>query len=117
LNNEGDKMSLMVAPENTPVWVDTARCKACDICVSVCPAGVLSMKAEPSSTLGAMIEIVALEDCIGCNDCELNCPDFAIYVADKKTDNIKFAKLSDQAKARAEAIKNNNYRLPVNYGK
>jgi len=117
LNNEGDKMSLMVAPENTPVWVDTARCKACDICVSVCPAGVLSMKAEPSSTLGAMIEIVAIEDCIGCNDCELNCPDFAIYVADKKTDNIKFAKLSDQAKARAEAIKNNNYRLPVNYGK
>ena len=109
LNNEGDKMSLMVAPENTPVWVDTARCKACDICVSVCPAGVLSMKAEPSSTLGAMIEIVALEDCIGCNDCELNCPDFAIYVADKS--EYKFAKLSDDAKQRAEAIKANKYRI------
>ena len=52
-------MSLMKAPENTQVWVDTSRCKACDICVSVCPAGVLSMKAEPTSTLGAMIDIVA----------------------------------------------------------
>ncbi len=110
-------MSLMKAPENTPVWVDTARCKACDICVSVCPAGVLSMKAEPASTLGAMIEIIAIDSCIGCNDCELNCPDFAIYVADKKADNIKFAKLTDEAKARAAAIVENNYRLPENYGK
>lgn len=110
-------MSLIKAPENTPVWVDTARCKACDICVAVCPAGVLSMKAEPTSTLGAMISIEFAEDCIGCNDCELNCPDFAIYVADKKTDNIKFAKLTDESKARATMITENNYRLPENYGK
>ncbi|MBD3809956.1 MAG: 4Fe-4S binding protein [Sulfuricurvum sp.] len=100
-------MSIIKAPENTPVWVDEARCKACDICVSVCPAGVLAMRLEPTSTLGAMIEIVAAEACIGCNDCELNCPDFAIYVADKS--EFKFAKLSDQAKERAEAIKKNKY--------
>jgi 2-oxoglutarate ferredoxin oxidoreductase subunit delta len=75
------------------------------------------MQAEPTSTLGAMVAIIAAEDCIGCNDCELTCPDFAIYVADKKHDNIKFAKLTDESKARAEAIKNNNYRLPENYGK
>jgi 2-oxoglutarate ferredoxin oxidoreductase subunit delta len=110
-------MALMKAPENTRVWVDESRCKACDICVSVCPAGVLSMRAEPSSTLGAMIDLVAVEDCIGCNDCELNCPDFAIYVADKKADGVTFAKLTDEAKARAAAIIENNYRLPENYGK
>jgi len=108
-------MSKMVAPENTPVWVDESRCKACDMCVDVCPAGVLSMRAEPSSTLGAMIDIVALEACIGCNECELACPDFAIYVAEKS--EYKFAKLTDESKARAEAIINNNYRLPENYGK
>jgi len=108
-------MSKMVAPENTPVWVDESRCKACDMCVDVCPAGVLSMRAEPSSTLGAMISIVALDSCIGCNECELACPDFAIYVADKS--EYKFAKLTDEAKARAEAILNNNFRLPENYGK
>ena len=110
-------MSLMKAPENTPVWVDTTRCKACDICVSVCPAGVLSMKAEPTSTLGAMISIEFPEACIGCNDCELTCPDFAIFVADKKSDGYKFAKLTDEAKARQLAITENNFRLPVNYGK
>ena len=108
-------MAVMAAPENTPVWVDTARCKACDVCVDVCPAGVLSMKAEPGSTLGAMITVVVPEDCIGCNDCELHCPDFAIYVAEKS--EYKFAKLTDEAKARAAAINENNYRLPENYGK
>jgi 2-oxoglutarate ferredoxin oxidoreductase subunit delta len=67
------------------------------------------MRPEPKSTLGAMVQIVASESCIGCNDCELSCPDFAIYVADKK--EFKFAKLTDEAKQRGEAIKKNNYRV------
>ena len=102
-------MAIMEAPANTPVWVNENNCKACDVCVSVCPAGVLAMRPEPTSTLGAMIEVVAQESCIGCNDCELACPDFAIYVADKK--EFKFAKLTDEAKERSEAIKKNNYRV------
>ena len=106
-------MAVMKAPENTPVWVNTDRCKACDICVDVCPAGVLAMKPEPKSVLGAMISIVALDACIGCNECELSCPDFAIYVADKK--EFKFAKLTDAAKERAQAIIDNNYTLPSGF--
>ncbi len=105
--------SIMNAPENTPVWVNTDRCKACDICVDACPAGVLSMQQEATSTLGAMISVIAPESCIGCNECELTCPDFAIYVASKK--EFKFAKLTDSAKERQEAIVNNKHRLPVDY--
>jgi 2-oxoglutarate ferredoxin oxidoreductase subunit delta len=101
-------MSLFTAPQNTPVWVNTSRCKACDICVSMCPAGVLAMVAAPSSTLGSMIEIVASDACIGCKDCELHCPDFAIYVADRK--EFKFAKITDESKERAQAVKNNHFR-------
>ena len=101
-------MSVMAAPENTPVWVNTKRCKACDVCVSICPAGVLAMVPAPNSTLGSMISVVAAESCIGCRDCELHCPDFAIYVAERG--EFKFAKLTDEAQARAEAIKNNNFR-------
>ncbi len=101
-------MAIMEAPANTPVWIDTVRCKACDVCVSVCPAGVIAMVPEPTSTLGAMISVQNPESCIGCNDCELQCPDFAIYVADKK--EYKFAKLTDEAKERSEAIIKNNYR-------
>jgi len=101
-------MSLITAPQNTPVWVDISRCKACDLCVSKCPAGVLAMVAAPSSTLGSTIEVVNPEACIGCKDCELHCPDFAIYVADRK--EYKFAKITDEAKERSEAIKNNKFR-------
>ncbi len=101
-------MAILEAPANTPVWIDTVRCKACDVCVSVCPAGVIAMIPEPTSTLRAMISVQNPESCTGCNDCELACPDFAIYVADKK--EYKFAKLTDEAKERSEAIIKNNYR-------
>jgi 2-oxoglutarate ferredoxin oxidoreductase subunit delta len=94
-------------PGNQPVWVNTSNCKACDICVSVCPSGVLGMKYEITSTLGAMISIDHPEACIGCMECELSCPDFAIYVADKK--EYKFAKLTDESKSRQAAIVANNY--------
>jgi len=110
-------MSIIKAPSNTPVWIDITKCKACDICVSLCPAGVLSMRQDSSSTLGAIIDIIVPEACIGCNDCETHCPDFAIYVADKRGDGIKFAKITPEAEERALAIKNNNHKLPLNYGK
>ncbi len=100
-------MGLMKAPENTPVWVDVNRCKACDICVDVCPAGVLAMVPSDKTILGATISVQVPSDCIGCNDCELHCPDFAIFVADRK--EYKFAKLTDKARERAEAIKKNHY--------
>jgi len=100
-------MPVIKAPENTPVWTDEERCKACDLCVAVCPAGVLAMRYEPSSTLGAMITISHPESCIGCNECELACPDFAIFVADRK--EYKFAKLTDKAKECQQKIVENNY--------
>jgi len=106
-------MGSLSAPENTTVWVDENRCKACDVCVSVCPAGVLAMRPEPGSTLGAMISVVFANDCIGCKECELSCPDFAIFVAEKG--EAKFAKLTKESKQRAEAIKANGYRLPDEY--
>lgn len=102
-------MSNVEAPLNTPVWVNESRCKACDRCVSVCPAGVLGMRQDIHSTLGSMVTVIHPEACIGCNDCELSCPDFAIFVADKK--EYKFSKLSDEAKQRQERIIKNNYKI------
>jgi 2-oxoglutarate ferredoxin oxidoreductase subunit delta len=106
-------MSIMEAPANTSVWVSEDNCKACDKCVEACPAGVLVMRQAPDSVLGSMIQVVFANDCIGCNECELICPDFAIFVAEKS--EYKFAKLIDSSKARAKAINDNNYRLPNEY--
>ncbi len=102
-------MALAETPKNVPVWVDESRCKACDICVSVCPAGTLAMEYDSSSTLGAMVRIIEPDSCIGCHECELSCPDFAIFVAEKS--EYKFAKLTNEAKERAKAIKENNYMI------
>lgn len=109
LKKRGEQMgaAMIQYPGNVPVWVNTSNCKACDICVSVCPSGVLGMVYDASSTLGAMISVNNPESCIGCNECELSCPDFAIYVADKQ--EFKFAKLTDDAKERQAAIIANNY--------
>ena len=65
------------------------------------------MRYDNKSTLGAMISIEHPESCIGCMECELSCPDFAIYVADKK--DYKFAKLTDDSKNRQVAVIANNY--------
>ncbi|MGD9595357.1 4Fe-4S binding protein [Wolinella succinogenes] len=100
-------MAKINAPANTPVWVDEGRCKACDLCVSLCPSGTLAMKADSKRVLGKMIAITHPESCIGCGECELHCPDFAIYVADRS--EYKFAKLSEESKARAEKIKQNRF--------
>jgi len=99
-------------PGDQPVWVNTNNCKACDICVAVCPSGVLGMKYNKHSTLGAMISIDHPEACIGCMECELSCPDFAIYVADRKQlkeAGKSFAKLTDESKERQAAVVANNY--------
>ncbi|MBE0490820.1 MAG: 4Fe-4S dicluster domain-containing protein [Sulfurospirillum sp.] len=101
-------MSSVVAPQNTSVWVNIDRCKGCDICVSMCPAGVLAMVPAPQSILGTMIEVVEPNSCIGCRDCELHCPDFAIYVAERK--EFKFAKITDEAQERATKVRENHFR-------
>lgn len=100
-------MGIKQAPANVPVWVDETRCKACDVCVSLCPAGVLGMKKDEHKILGKIISVAYPQSCIGCRECELHCPDFAIFVADK--DEFSFAKVSKEAQERALAIKNNKF--------
>lgn len=98
----------VIAPKDTPVWVDEHRCKACNICVSYCPAGVLAMRDDASAVLGKMVEVIEPSACIGCSECEIHCPDFAIMVASRT--EFKFNKLSSESKERAVKIKANNYK-------
>ncbi|MFX1486408.1 MAG: 4Fe-4S binding protein [Promethearchaeota archaeon] len=66
------------------IVIDRELCKGCNICVYMCPTGVLKMSDSPTDKGVHVAEVKYPDQCTGCLACELNCPDFAIYVRKKK---------------------------------
>ena len=60
--------------DESKVAVDLDLCKACGICINLCPEAVFDADDQ------AMPVIARPEDCTACLLCELHCPDFAIEV-------------------------------------
>ncbi|MDR3592661.1 MAG: 4Fe-4S binding protein [Negativicutes bacterium] len=56
------------------ITLNKRNCKGCNICVTFCPEKILSLDG-----LGK-IQVMDEGACIGCGQCELRCPDFAIRV-------------------------------------
>ena len=56
------------------------RCKGCDICIEVCPRKVLEKGTTLNKKTVYPPALVAGAKCTLCQECEINCPDFAIYV-------------------------------------
>lgn len=50
------------------------RCKGCGICVEFCPKKVLIVNKYEK------VEVANADACIQCRQCEMRCPDFAIFV-------------------------------------
>lgn len=48
-------------------------CKGCGICVAFCPKNVLELDHDK-------IRVKDMDSCIKCGQCELRCPDYAIYL-------------------------------------
>ena len=55
-------------------------CKMCNLCISVCPHGVLAESGEISRSGRAIVAVVAEEKCTACLRCASMCPDAAIEV-------------------------------------
>ena len=62
------------------IHVNADYCKGCDICVDVCPRGVLEISTDLSKRGVYPPRVRDLSLCTGCKICELHCPDFAIAI-------------------------------------
>lgn len=62
---------------NNTVSINLKWCKKCGLCAHYCPKGVFELDKFGTPS------VKAEEQCIGCMQCEIRCPDFAITV-DKK---------------------------------
>ncbi len=69
----GPKAADAAAAEQ-PLVLDVSLCKACGICIDLCPTHVFD-----AAEMGEAV-VARPEDCTLCLLCELHCPDFAIEV-------------------------------------
>jgi 2-oxoglutarate ferredoxin oxidoreductase subunit delta len=72
-----DQKVISDEEQASQVAVDLDLCKACGICIALCPENVFDRDAQ------AYPVIARPDDCTSCLLCELHCPDFAIEVRRK----------------------------------
>jgi 2-oxoglutarate ferredoxin oxidoreductase subunit delta len=66
------------------VHIFTERCKGCGFCVQYCPKDVLELSKEFNKMGYHPPYVKNEENCLFCKLCEMLCPDFAIFVTEKK---------------------------------
>lgn len=61
------------------IEIDQKKCKACYLCIDVCPKKLIK-KGQEANALGAFpVEFIDTENqCLGCAMCAVRCPDLAI---------------------------------------
>ena len=61
------------------IEINKERCKGCQVCVEICPQGVIEVSPETNKK-GYYFARPCGEGCTGCALCALVCPDVAITV-------------------------------------
>lgn len=60
---------------------DDERCKACELCITFCPQGILQLNPDQMNILGYHpVSVSDEEKCNGCAICAMMCPDMIIMV-------------------------------------
>ncbi len=59
-------------------------CKGCDICIHVCPKDILEASTEVGSRGYYVPQVADGNACNNCRQCELFCPDFAIFIVEEE---------------------------------
>ena len=61
------------------IVVNFERCKGCEVCIAACPFTCIAMSEEVNSK-GYHVAMKVNDDCTGCANCALVCPDGVITV-------------------------------------
>jgi NAD-dependent dihydropyrimidine dehydrogenase PreA subunit len=59
------------------IAIDESGCRACNLCVEICPTDVLEMDSG-----GDIAKVVRIDDCIGCTSCMYLCPSRCLEVTE-----------------------------------
>jgi len=62
------------------VEVENEVCKACDLCLLACPRDCLKLGENVNSKGYHYVLFEDVENCIGCADCAVVCPDAVLTV-------------------------------------
>jgi len=76
-------------PPRAEIHLIKDQCKGCGYCISFCPKKVLEESDEINARGIRPPRVVDEGQCIVCSFCSAVCPDFAIYVIDRRTEGEK----------------------------
>lgn len=62
------------------IEIDIERCKACELCISVCPNKIIKLSENYNSKGSHYAICINIDKCTGCSLCAIICPDVAIKV-------------------------------------
>ncbi|NMB02654.1 MAG: 4Fe-4S binding protein [Firmicutes bacterium] len=62
------------------VLVNEERCKACSLCITACPHGVLQLSTKINSKGYHPVEVYQPDKCTGCTLCGVICPDLVLTI-------------------------------------
>jgi 2-oxoglutarate ferredoxin oxidoreductase subunit delta len=98
----------MAAVQGT-VKIDIETCKGCELCIGACPQDSLAMSKE-INTKGYHYAVLIQDNCTGCVNCALVCPDavITVYRATKKKAKEPIAMISNVRRDIKVMIDNSN---------
>jgi 2-oxoglutarate ferredoxin oxidoreductase subunit delta len=81
--------SKKVKQPNAEIHIIKDQCKGCGFCIEYCPKKVLEESQEINARGVHPPKIVDESKCIICSFCSAVCPDFAIFVVEKTSEEAR----------------------------
>jgi len=63
------------------IQIDKERCKGCSLCIQACKHALLKLSGKINARGHQFTEVDGEDECAGCGQCAVVCPDGAIEIA------------------------------------